>query len=55
MKKLFYTEIKNAQGEYEPLGVMTMATAFEWSWAHGHATLKFTEVRALSPAEGVRN
>ncbi len=22
MKKLFYTEIKNAQGEYEPLGVL---------------------------------
>ena len=54
MKKLFYTEIKNAQGEYEPLGVMTTEDAFKWSWAHGHATLMFHEVRALSPAEGVR-
>lgn len=55
MKKLFYTEIKNAQGEYEPLGVMTMEDAFKYAWAHDHATVKFTEVRAISPAEGVRN
>lgn len=50
MKRLFYTEIKNAQGEYEPLGVMTMEDAFKYAWAHDHATVKFTEVRALSPA-----
>ena len=50
MKKLFYVEMKNAQGEYEPLGVMTMATAFDWSWAHGHATLKFEHVHDLSKA-----
>ena len=24
MKRLFYTEIKNKEGEYEPLGIMTM-------------------------------
>lgn len=55
MKILFYTEIKNAHGEYEPLGVMTMKDAFKYAWAHDHAAVKFTEVRALSPAEGVRN
>lgn len=51
MKKMFYVEMKNAQGEYEPLGVMTMEDAFKYAWSHGHATVKFTEVRALSPVE----
>lgn len=50
MKKLFYTEIKNAQGKYEPLGVMTMAKAIEHSWEYDHAALQFTRVRDLSPA-----
>lgn len=51
MKKLFYVEIKNAQGEYEPLGVMTMEDSFRYAWDHGHATVKFCEVRALTAAE----
>ena len=51
MKKLFYVEMKNSAGEYEPLGVMTMEDAFKHSWSHGHATVKFTEVRALTPAK----
>ena len=51
MKKLFYVEMKNNQGEYEPLGIMTMEQTFTYSWQHGHATVKFTEVRELSPAE----
>lgn len=51
MKRLFYTEIKNKEGEYEPLGIMTMEDAFKLAWAHDHATVKFCEVRALSPAE----
>lgn len=51
MKKTFYVEMKNSAGEYEPLGVMTMEAAFRYSWEHGHATVKFTEVRELSPAE----
>lgn len=56
MKKLFYTEIKNAQGEYEPLGEMTMEDAFKYACAHDHATVKLTpRSGALSPAEGVRN
>ena len=53
MKKtdLFYVEMKNKSGEYEPLGVMTMADAFETSWKHGHATLQFTPVHDLKKAE----
>lgn len=51
MKKMFYVEMKNKQGEYEPLGVMTMAEAFTWSWNHGHAALCFEPVNALSAAE----
>lgn len=50
MDKIFFVEMKNKQGEYEPLGIMTMAEAFEHSWKHGHATLQFTRVRDLSPA-----
>ena len=49
--KLFYVEMKNASGEYEPLGVMTMEDAFAWSWEHGHAALQFTTVRELHKAE----
>lgn len=53
MKKneLFYFEIKNKQGEFEPLGVMTIADAIQYSWDHGHASLKFEQVRDLQPAE----
>lgn len=50
-KKLFYVEMKNAQGEYEPLGVMTMEDAFKYAWAHDHATVKFTAVHGLEKAE----
>ena len=50
MKKTFYVEMKNAQGEYEPLGVMTMAKAIEHSWECDHAALQLTRVRDLSPA-----
>lgn len=51
MKRLFYVEMKNSAGEYEPLGVMTMEDAFKYSWSHDHATVMFHEVRELSPAE----
>lgn len=51
MDKIFFVEMKNKQGEYEPLGVMTMAKAIEHSWESGHAALQLTGVRELSPAE----
>lgn len=51
MKKLFLVEFKNKAGEYEPLGIMTMADACEWSWNHGHAAIQLTHVREMSPAE----
>ena len=53
MKKneLFYFEIKNKQGKFEPLGVMTLHDALEYSWKHGNASLRFEEVRDLQPAE----
>lgn len=51
MKDLFYVEMKNEHGEFEPLGVMTMLQAFEISWEHDHAALQFQHVRDLSPAE----
>ena len=50
MKKLFLVEFKNRQGEYEPLGIMTMADACEWSWKRDHAALQFTAVHDLHPA-----
>jgi len=28
-----------------------MEDAFRWAWDHGHATVKFCEVRALTAAE----
>lgn len=53
MKKneLFYFEIKNKQGEFEPLGVMTISDAIQYSWEHGHASLKFEQVKDLHVAE----
>lgn len=39
--KLFYVEVKNTSGEYEPLGIMMMEKAIEWAWNHDHATLRF--------------
>ena len=51
MKNLFYFEMKNKDGEFEPLGVMTLHDALEYSWKHGHASLKFEQVRDLQPAE----
>lgn len=50
MDKIFFVEMKNKQGEYEPLGVMTMAKAIEHSWECDHAALQFTRVCDLSPA-----
>lgn len=50
MKQLFYVEMKNPAGKYEPLGVMTMAQAFDWSWEHGHATLNFEAVHDMNRA-----
>ena len=51
MKRLFYVEMKNSAGEYEPLGVMTMENALEWAWQHEHATLEFSPVNDLHKAE----
>lgn len=39
MERLFYV---TANGE--PLGVMTMADAFAWSFCHGHVTLVFNSL-----------
>ena len=51
MNDLFYFEMKNNEGEFEPLGVMTIHDAIEYSWNHGHASLKFEQVRDMSKAE----
>lgn len=36
----FIVQFKGQNG-WEPLGVMTMAEAFAWAFAHGHALLDF--------------
>lgn len=36
----FIVQYKGRNG-WEPLGVMTMADAFAWAFAHGHALLDF--------------
>lgn len=51
MKELFYFEMKNKNGKYEPLGVMTHLDAVKHSWENDHATLRYVHVRDLSPAE----
>ena len=50
MKKVFYVEIKNTQGEYEPLGIMTMQQAIEIAWEHDHATLQFSPIDVCEAA-----
>ena len=42
--KYFYVEMKNANGEYEPVGVMTMAKAIEMSWEHDHAAIQMQPI-----------
>ena len=48
---LLYVEIKNKQGEYEPLGIMTLAQAIEHSWERDHAAIQYTPVHGMSTAE----
>lgn len=43
-EKVFYVEMKNEKGEYEPLGIMTMQKAIEISWNKDHAALQFQPV-----------
>ena len=50
MKKVFYVEIKNTQGEYEPLGIMTMQQAIEIAWERDHATLQFSPIDVCEAA-----
>lgn len=40
MNELFYVEMKNSKGEYEPAGVMTLRKATELSWANNHAAFR---------------
>lgn len=51
MGKFFYFEMKNSKGEFEPLGVMTIADAIQYSWDHGHASLRFEQVKDIHVAE----
>lgn len=44
MKKVFYVEIKNTQGEYEPLGIMTMQQAIEIAWERDHAAIQMSPI-----------
>jgi hypothetical protein len=44
LMKYFYVEMKNANGEYEPVGVMTMAKAIETSWEHDHASIQMQPI-----------
>ena len=41
----FFVEMKNDQGEYEPLGVMTAQAALEYSWKHDHRAVKLHRVK----------
>lgn len=40
MNEVFYVEMKNPKGEYEPAGVMTLRKATELSWANNHAAFR---------------
>lgn len=44
LMKYFYVEMKNANGEYEPVGVMTMTKAIEMSWEHDHAAIQMSPI-----------
>ena len=40
MINIFYVEVKNEEGEYEPLGVMKLEEALAWCWEHDHCTMR---------------
>lgn len=50
MEKLFYFEMKNSKGEFEPLGVMTPIEAARMSWMNGHAATMSKRVRDINVA-----
>lgn len=39
MVDVFYVEYKDESGQWQPLGVMTLREAIEWSWTHDHAAV----------------
>lgn len=49
---LLYVEIKNERGEYEPLGIMTLADAIRHSWERDHAAIQYTPVHGMVAAAG---
>lgn len=50
MGKLFYFEMKNSKGEFEPLGVTTPREAARMSWTNGHAAIMSKRVRGINAA-----
>lgn len=40
----FYVEIKNDAGEYEPVGMMPLDKALEYSWTHQHRAVHLQKV-----------
>ena len=49
---LLHVEIKNKQGEYEPLGIMTLADAIRHSWERDHAAIQHVPVHGMVAAAG---
>ena len=46
-EQTFYVEYKNERGEFEPLGVTSMRSAFEWAFKHEISTLEFCPVNKI--------
>ena len=49
---MFYVEIKNDAGEYEPVGMMSLEAALEYSWTHQHRAIHVQKVSSRSEDEG---
>lgn len=50
--EMLYVEIKNERGEFEPLGIMTLADAIRHSWERDHAAIQYTPVHGTVAAAG---
>ena len=50
--EMLYVEIKNERGEFEPLGIMTLADAISHSWKRDHAAIQYVPVHGTVAAAG---
>ena len=50
MVDIFYVEYKDDSGDWQPLGVMTMKEAIQWSWENDHRAVNIHHIGDVASA-----